>query len=131
MDSIPDTHKDLLTDEANALAYLATLMPDGTPQVTPLWFNSDGTHILINSAVGRTKDKNMRARPAVAIVIQDRKVDNRYIQVRGPVVEITEKDALEHIDQLSMKYDKVHWKPVKGQTRVIYKILPASVSVAE
>jgi len=129
MTFIPDSHKDLLEDEANALAYLATLMPDGTPQLTPLWFNSDGQYIVINSAKGRIKDRNMRARPSVAVVIQDRKIDTRYIQVRGVVGEITEDGALDHIDQLSMKYRKRHWKPVEGQTRVMYKILPESVFV--
>ena len=129
MTFIPDSHKDLLEDRADALAYLATLMPDGTPQLTPLWFNSDGRYILVNSAKGRVKDKNMRARPAVAVVIQDRKVETRYIQVRGRVVEITEQGALDHIDQLSVKYRQKHWKPVEGQTRVTYKILPESVFV--
>ena len=129
MTFIPYSHKDLLEDKADALAYLATLMPDGTPQLTPLWFNSDGRYILVNSAKGRVKDKNMRARPTVAVVIQDRKVETRYIQVRGRVVEITEQGALDHIDQLSVKYRQKHWKPVEGQTRVTYKILPESVFV--
>jgi PPOX class probable F420-dependent enzyme len=129
MTFIPESHKDLLEDEAAALAYLATLMADGTPQLTPLWFNSDGQYILINSARGRIKDKNMRTRSAVAVVIQDPKIDTRYIQVRGRVVEITEEGALEHIDQLSLKYRKRHWKPVEDQTRVTYKILPLSVFV--
>jgi PPOX class probable F420-dependent enzyme len=127
MKQIPDSHKDLLQDEAHALAYLATLMPDGTPQLTPLWFNTDGEYILVNSAKGRIKDRNMRLRPEVAIVIQDRKIDTRYLQVRGHVEEITEHGALEHIDQLSMKYVKHHWEPVEGQTRVTYKIRPDSV----
>src|SRR5574340_566148 len=109
MDRIPDSHKDLLQDEARALAYLATVMPDGTPQVTPLWFNSDGIHILINTAKGRVKDKNMRLRPQVAIVIQDRNIDTRYIQIRGRVADIMEEGALDHIDRLSMKYKKTHW----------------------
>ena len=129
MTFIPDSHKDLLEDQARALAYLATLMPNGTPQLTPLWFNSDGRYILINSARGRVKDKNMRSRRAVALVIQDRNVDTRYIQVRGLVEEITEDGALEHIDLLSMKYKKKHWTPVEGQIRVIYKILPTAVFV--
>ena len=63
MTFVPESHQDLLEDETNTLAYLATLMPDGTPQLTPLWFNSDGQYILINSARGRVKDRNMRARP--------------------------------------------------------------------
>ena len=131
MNHIPDSHKDLLQDDARALAYLATIMPDGTPQVTPLWFNTDGSHILINSAKGRVKDRNMRLRPQVAIVIQDRKIDTRYVQVRGRVAEITEEGALDHIDQLSMKYKQKHWTPTAGQTRVIYKILPEAVFADE
>lgn len=131
MNRIPDSHKDLLQDDARALAYLATLMPDGAPQLTPLWFDSDGTHIFINSARGRIKDRNMRARPRVAVVIQDRKSDTRYIQVRGRVVGITEVGALNHIDKLSLKYDQKHWTAMPGQTRVIYKILPDSVFVDE
>ncbi len=129
MKEIPESHKDLLKDETGALAYLATLMPDGTPQLTPLWFNTDGKYVLVNSAKGRVKDKNMRARPEVAVVIQDPKIATRYIQVRGHVEEITEEGALQHIDSLSMKYSKHHWTPVKGQTRVIYKIRPDSIFV--
>jgi PPOX class probable F420-dependent enzyme len=130
MKQIPDSHKDLLTDKARALAYLATLMPDGTPQLTPLWFNSDGQYIYVNSAMGRVKDKNMRARPEVALVIQDRNDDNRYIQVRGKVVEITEQGAMQHIESLSMKYAQHHWQPVEGQVRVKYTIQPDSVTVS-
>jgi PPOX class probable F420-dependent enzyme len=129
MTFIPDSFKDLLEDDLHAMAYLATLMPDGTPQCTPLWFNTDGKYILVNSAKGRIKDRNMRARSAVAVVIQDPRDVMRYVQVRGQVAEITEEGALDHIDQLSMKYRQRHWKPVDGQTRVTYKILPESVSV--
>ncbi len=126
---IPKSHQDLLKDETRALAYLATLMPDGTPQVTPLWFTTDEEHILISSAKGRVKDRNMRARPAVAVVIQDPKDVNRYIQVRGLVEEITEVNALELIDQLAVKYRGKHWTPRPTETRVTYKILPRSVFV--
>ncbi len=127
MKGIPESHQDLLQSETGALAYLATLMADGSPQLTPLWFDTDGEHILINSAKGRIKDRNMRARPAVAVAVQDPKDQNRYIQIRGRVVEIKEEGALEHIDRLSMKYRKKHWQPVQGQVRVTYKILPESV----
>ncbi|MGE5073991.1 MAG: PPOX class F420-dependent oxidoreductase [Anaerolineae bacterium] len=131
MKQIPASHQDLLKDEPASLAYLATLMPDGTPQLTPLWFDSDGEHIVVNSAKGRVKDRNMRARRDVAVVIQDPADPYRYIQVRGSVVEITEEGALEHMDRLSMKYRKRHWAPTAGQVRVSYKILPASVFVDE
>lgn len=127
MKTIPDDFKDLLTDKKRAIAYLATIMKDGTPQLTTLWFSWDGSHILINSAAGRVKDQNMRQRPAVAILIQDPENNLRYIQVRGKVVEITEEGALEHINSLSLKYDGIPWKKVVGQTRVIYKILPVNI----
>jgi len=127
MKTIPDDFKDLLTDEKRAMAYLATIMKDGSPQLTALWFSWDGSHILINSAAGRVKDRNMRQRPSVAILIQDRENNLRYIQVRGKVVEITEEGALDHINRLSLKYDGIPWKKVDGQTRVTYKIVPLNI----
>jgi PPOX class probable F420-dependent enzyme len=127
---VPKSFRDLLADQARALAYLATVMPAGTPQVTPLWFDADGDCIRINSARGRVKDRNMRARPAVALLIQDPRADTRYIQIRGHVVEVTEAGALEHIDRLCMKYRGKHWKPIRGQVRVTYIIAPDSVSVS-
>ncbi len=132
MNQIPESHRDLLMPEARAYAYLATLMSDGSPQLTPLWFDVEGEYILLNSAKGRVKDKNMRERKQVAILITDPKDPfGRYIQIRGKVVEITEEGALKHIDRLSLQYDEKSWKPVPGQTRVIYKILPEKVYVSE
>jgi PPOX class probable F420-dependent enzyme len=128
--NIPDSYRDLLKDETRAYAYLATVMSDGTPQLTPLWFNVEGDHILINSAKGRIKDKNMRARPTIAILIADpQNPFHRWMQIRGRVVEITEKGAADHINALSLKYDNEPWTLQAGQTRVIYKILPEKVSV--
>lgn len=129
MRNIPDSYQDLLKDETRAYAYLATVMPDGTPQLTPLWFNVEGDHILINSAKGRVKDKNMRARSTVALLIADPMSPfYRWMQIRGRVVEITEKDAANHISTLSLKYEDKPWTLQVGQTRVIYKILPEKVS---
>ena len=127
--NIPDSHRDLLDDDAKAYAFLATLMADGSPQLTPLWFNTDGEHILINSARGRVKDKNMRSRPRVALLITDPKDPYyRYMQIRGRVVDISEEGADQHINQLNMKYHNgEQWKPRPGQIRVIYKILPEKV----
>lgn len=122
--NIPENYFDLVRDETKAYLYLATIMTDGTPQVTPIWFNTDGKHILINSARGRVKDRNMRARPFVALVLQDPNSPYRYIQIRGHVVEITEHGAEEHINTLSLKYQGKPWKTDAGQVRVMYKILP-------
>ena len=125
-DWIPASHADLLRDETKAFAYLATIMPDGSPQVTPLWFNTDNEHILINSALGRVKDRNMRRYPKIAIVIQDPHNAYRYLQVRGEVVEITTEGANDHIDALAGKYTGTpkyaNHRP--GESRVTYKIMP-------
>jgi PPOX class probable F420-dependent enzyme len=130
MKAIPESHKDLLKDEVGAYAYLSTLMADGTPQLTPLWFNTEGEYILINSAKGRIKDINMRARPQVAILITDPKDPfYRYVQIRGRVVEIIEEGANEHINALSLKYDHKPWHSIARQIRVKYKILPEKVFV--
>jgi PPOX class probable F420-dependent enzyme len=126
--TIPDNFKDLL--DKKALADLATVMPDGSPQVTPLWFNFDGTHIRINSARGRQKDRNMRARPAVALAIVDPDNPYRYMQLRGRVVEITEEGADAHIDALARNYlntDKYPYHKA-DEVRVTYVIEIGSVS---
>ncbi len=129
MNTIPGDFQDLLKPETRALAFLATLMSDGSPQVTPLWFSWDGRFILVNTAKGRTKERNMRERPTVAIAISDPKIPTRYIQIRGKVVEIDEIDADRHINYLSLKYDGKPWQKVPGQIRVQFKILPEHVNV--
>jgi PPOX class probable F420-dependent enzyme len=127
MKPIPAEYNDLLKDETKAFLFLATSMEDGSPQVTPVWFSTDEQHILVNTAKGRVKDRNMRVRPHVALVIQDPGSPYRYLQIRGLVDEITETGADEHINFLSMTYDGEPWVKVEGQTRVIYKILPEHV----
>lgn len=124
--NFPQEYADLLLDDTRAYLFLATLMPDGGPQVTPVWFDTDGKHILVNSAKGRVKDRNMRARPKVAVVIQDPATPYRYLQIRGQVVEITEEGGLEHINRLSLKYRGKPWQVRETETRVTYKILPES-----
>ncbi len=129
MEPIPESHQDLLKDETRAFVYLATLMSDRTPQVTPVWFNTDGKYILINTAKGRVKEKNMRARPSVALCIADPKDPYRYLQVRGRVAEITMKGAEEHIDILNLKY---HGNPHYAghspeRPRVIFKVKPEKI----
>lgn len=123
MKNIPANFQDLFADETKAFLFLATTMDDGSPQVTPVWFNTDGEHILINSAKGRTKDRNMRARPRVAVAIMAPENPYRYIQLRGEIIEITEEGAREHINALSLKYrgEPVYSGP-PDQQRVIYKI---------
>jgi PPOX class probable F420-dependent enzyme len=126
--TIPENFKDLFSKVA--FAQLATLMPDGSPQVTPVWVDYDDTHVRVNSAKGRLKDKNMRRDKRVALSIQDPENAYRYIAVRGDVVEITEQGADAHIDALAKKYlgkDRYPFRSV-GEVRVIYKIRPDKVS---
>jgi PPOX class probable F420-dependent enzyme len=125
---IPEAFKDIL--DKRAFAHLATLMPDGSPHVTPVWWNFDGAHIRINSAKGRLKDKNMRREKRVALSIQDPDNAYRYLAIRGEVVEITENGADAHIDALAKKYLDKDRYPFRtpGEVRVQYKIRPDKIS---
>lgn len=131
LSEIPDSHAYLLTDEARAFAYLATIMDDGTPQVTPVWFNTDGDFIFINSVEGRVKDHNIRKRPHVTVLIHNTNDPYYYIQVRGKVVDIINKGARQHIDELAGKYTgtPVFRGMAPTDVRVIYKIRPDKVNV--
>ena len=120
----PEEYRDLLGDESKAMLYLATLMPDGSPQVTPVWFSTNDEYILVNTNEGRVKDKNMKARPKVAMTIQDPDKTYRYLGVRGEVVSYTTEGADEHIKELSLRYDNEPWKYRAGQKRIIFKIKP-------
>jgi PPOX class probable F420-dependent enzyme len=122
--NLPENFQDLLNEDSKALLYLATIMPDGSPQVTPVWFSTDHQHILINTNEGRVKDTNMKARPKVAMTIQDPHDPYRYLGIRGEVVSYTTKGADEHINQLSLKYDNEPWKPRQDQRRIIFRIKP-------
>jgi PPOX class probable F420-dependent enzyme len=122
--TFPTEFLDLLRDDSNALLYLATIMSDGSPQVTPVWFSTDGEHILINTNEGRTKDRNMKTRPKVAMTIQDPDDPYRYLGIRGEVIGYTREGANEHINSLSVRYDNKPWKPREGQRRIIFRIKP-------
>lgn len=119
---IPQEYIDLF--QKKAFAHLATLMPDGSPQVTPIWIDYDGKFILFNSALGRQKDRNIRRDNRVAISIQDPDNPYRYLQIRGKVIEITETGADAHIDKLAFKYLGVEKYPHRNpdEVRLIYKV---------
>lgn len=123
MATIPAAFLDLVTTRPT-FAHLATTMPNGAPQVTPVWFSFDGSHILLNSAKGRVKDRNMRARPAVAISILDPDNPYRYLQLMGQIVAITEEGGDAHIDALAKKYLGQDTYPFRapGEVRVIYRM---------
>ena len=126
--TIPENYRDLFTKKA--FAHLGTVMPDGSPQVTPVWCDYDGTHIRINTAKGRVKDRNMRRNKKVAITITDPENPYRYLAVRGEIGEVTQQGADAHIDLLAKKYlgkDKYPYRQ-PGEIRVLYKIRPERVS---
>ncbi len=127
MKAIPEELQYLLSDETKAFAFLATSMPDGSPQVTPVWFNTEGEFILINTVEGRTKYRNMMANPKVALAIPDPNDPYRYIQIRGRVVDVQSEGGKEHIQELAVIYTGKSWDFPTDQERVIYKILPESI----
>ncbi|GIX48175.1 MAG: hypothetical protein KatS3mg131_2386 [Candidatus Tectimicrobiota bacterium] len=111
------------------LGYLATLMPDGSPQVTPVWVDTDGTHILVNTAEGRWKARNVRRDPRVALAVTDRSNPYRMLSVRGRVVKITSEGADAHIDQLAKKYLGQDRYPFRqpGEQRLLLQIQPERI----
>lgn len=123
-DVIPQNYRDLFTKRA--FASLTTLMPDGSPQTTPVWVDFDGDLVIFNSAKGRQKDRNVRRDPRVALAVIDPDNAYRYLEVRGKVVEITEDGAADHIDKMAKKYLGVDKYPYgqPGEVRVLYKIRP-------
>jgi len=102
MVNIPETHLDLLTSPI--VGALATLMPDNQPQVTPVWFSYEDGVLLVNTARGRQKDKNMSERPKVTFLIIDPENPYRWIELRGTVIEINEAEGLAHINALAKHY---------------------------
>jgi PPOX class probable F420-dependent enzyme len=129
MVSLPDKVKAILRKKA--FAHVATLMPDGSPQVSPVWIDVDGETILINSARGRRKVANLGNDARVALSVTD--PDNPYdaVMIRGRVVEATTEGADRQIDALAKKYlgkDKYPFKK-PGEVRVLYKIEPERVSM--
>lgn len=121
---IPANFRDLFNKRA--FASLATLMPDGSPQVTPVWIDIDGDLLIINSAKGRQKDRNLRRDPRVAVAMMDPENPYRYLEIRGRVVEITETGAADHIHKMAKKYMGVDKYPYakEGEIRVLYKVQP-------
>ncbi len=102
MSAIPETLRDLLTTK-QAFGNLATINADGPPQVTPVWFDWDGSSLRINTAKGRVKDTNLRRTPSVALCIMDPDNPYRYAQVKGRVAAVAEQGADAHIDALAKK----------------------------
>ncbi|HXX10085.1 MAG TPA: PPOX class F420-dependent oxidoreductase [Burkholderiales bacterium] len=128
MATIPESFSDLMTQK-KAFASLATAMPDGAPQVTPVWFDYQNGVVRVNTAKGRVKARNMRPGAPVALAIMDPDNPYRYIQIRGRVRKATTEGADAHIDALAKKYlgkDQYPWRQ-PGQVRLLVEIEPTSV----
>jgi PPOX class probable F420-dependent enzyme len=127
MDATLAKYRDIF--DKKAFCYVATVGKDGVPQVTPVWCEFDGTHIVFNTARGRVKDKNLAKNPRLAIAAADPDNPYRYVQVRGRVADVTEQGADAHIDKMAKKYigqDRYPWKK-PDEVRMIVKVLPERV----
>jgi len=118
-----------LCTKGKNLASIATTMKDGSPQVSNTWIDSDGTHIIFNTAEGRLKTNNLRRDGRVAVAIVDSENPYRQVMIRGRVVENTREGASENVDKLAQKYLGVDKYPYAepGEVRVIFKILPEHI----
>lgn len=128
MEEIPEGYEELFGRKT--FAHVATLMEDGTPQVTPVWVDYDGEHVLINTVRGRQKERNLTRDPKVGLSILDPEDPYTYLSIRGEVAEVTEEGAIEHIDALARRYLDVEEYPYHDEEdaeRVIVKIRPDRV----
>ena len=125
-----------LTDEVLALltvpspCYLATTMPDGSPQLTQTWVDTDGEHVLINSVQGHVKVANIARDPRVAVAVADPNSPSRFFQIRGRVIDVTTEGAVDHIEKLAQRYlgKPYPWYGGRDQVRVLITIEPGSIS---
>jgi PPOX class probable F420-dependent enzyme len=127
--TIPASHADLLQTSKRAFAQLATVNSDGSPQVTPVWVDYDGKHLLVNTARGRVKAKNLERNPRVAMAIADPENPYRYLGIQGRVVAMIEQGSDAHIDKMAKKYLNKDAYPYRqpGEVRVIVQIVPEKV----
>ncbi len=127
MKNVPEKFSDLLSDQTKAFASVATVLKDGSPQVTPVWFDTTGDRIRINTATGRVKSRTMAEGRKVALAIMDPANPYRYIQIRGTVTKVTTDGADAHIDRLAHKYMGTDY-PFRqaGEARILIEIVPES-----
>jgi PPOX class probable F420-dependent enzyme len=125
---LPDGLLDLLRRPSPC--FLATLMPDGSPQMTQTWVDTDGTHVLVNTVDGHQKVRNIERDPRVALNVADPEDPSRYFEVRGRVVEVTKDGAAEHIDELAQRYlgRPYPWFGGRDQVRLLVRIEPDKVT---
>jgi PPOX class probable F420-dependent enzyme len=124
------TDADLELLRGKNYAHFVTLNPDGSPHAAPLWIDADEEgFVLVNTAVGRRKDRNVRRDPRVAVSLHEQADPYRWLSIQGTVTGfVGEPEALAHIGALARRYDDREWIPVEGQERVIYRIRPDRVT---
>lgn len=124
---VPETHFDLTSDDSKALAILATIMPDGSPHATPIWFDMRDGMFRFNTSRGRVKDRNLQQNRKVSLTILDPDDDYHWLLVRGEIVDETEEGAVKHINQLAQKYRGKGFNVPEGNVRVMYTVKPNSI----
>jgi len=127
MDANLSKYRDIF--DKKTFCYVATVGKDGTPQVTPVWCECDGTHVVFNTARGRVKDANLARNPKITLAASDPDNPYRYVQVKGRVAEVTEQGADAHIDKMAKKYLGKDTYPGRkpGEVRMIVKVVPERV----
>jgi PPOX class probable F420-dependent enzyme len=115
-----------LLEEPN-VATVGTVNPNGSPQLTIVWIDWDGEHVLFNTAAGRVKPRNLERDPRVSVLVADRADPYRWVAVRG-LAELTSEGADEHIDKLARKYTGAGWQPKSGERRLLVRVRPERVS---
>ncbi|MCC7209909.1 MAG: PPOX class F420-dependent oxidoreductase [Anaerolineae bacterium] len=119
--SIPDNLMDLF--RRPIVATLATIMPNGQPQLTPVWVDYDGEHVIVNTARGRQKDRNMQRNARVTLLLIDPENPHHWAELRGYITESTEEGAYGMIKKLALKYrGKEEYSLPPGEVRVTYKV---------
>jgi PPOX class probable F420-dependent enzyme len=109
--------------------HVATIGADGAPQVSPMWLDARDGFVVLNTASGRVKDRNVQRDPRVAVSVHDQSDPYRWLAIRGTVVERTTDGAAEHIDELNRRYhDGEAWQPRAGEQRVLYRIRPERIA---
>ena len=129
MKCIPESHRDLVSEDSKAIAYLATTLPDGAPVIAPVWFGVMDEQIAVFSGAGSLKAKNMQARPQVSVVLQDPDDTYRYIQIRGRYVNRITQDARAYLDTLSQRYIGKDYPESASDDGCILLIQPERVNV--
>lgn len=129
MNIIPESHRDLVSEDSKAIAYLATTLSDGAPVISPVWFGIIDEQIAVFSGAGSLKTKNMQARPQVSVVLQDPDDVYRYVQIRGRYVNSISEGAHDFLDKVSRRYIGKDYPEATSDNGLILLIQPKRVNI--